>query len=88
VETVSDPTEARGFAAMARWGEMEEEDDDEYAKLVRRMNPPRYTYTYIHDCSCMYSCILLLMPFEFLYCSSVLYLKLKNLVCICMVVTS
>ncbi|XP_066331013.1 ACT domain-containing protein ACR6-like [Miscanthus floridulus] len=27
---------------MARWGEMvEEDDDDEYAKLVRRMNPPR-----------------------------------------------
>lgn len=27
---------------MVRWGEMvEEEEDDEYAKLVRRMNPPR-----------------------------------------------
>jgi len=69
VETVSDPTEARGFAAMARWAEMVEEDDDEYAKLDRRMNPPRYIRIHIHDCSCMYSCILLLMPFEFLYCS-------------------
>ena len=50
---VSDPTEAPRFAAMARWAEMvEEDDDDEYAKLVRRMNPPRYTYTH---CSCMYT---------------------------------
>lgn len=40
--SVSDPGETRGFAAMVRWGEMvEEEEDDEYAKLVRRMNPPR-----------------------------------------------
>jgi len=54
---------------------VEEDDDDEYAKLVRRMNPPRYTYTDIHDCSCMYSCLLLLMPFEFLYCS---LFKIKN----------
>ena len=32
------------LAAMLRCGETvaEEEDDDEYAKLVRRMNPPRY----------------------------------------------
>jgi len=31
---------------MLRCGETvaEEEDDDEYAKLVRRMNPPRYVY--------------------------------------------
>lgn len=49
--TVSDPREARGgFATMARWAEMvEEEEDDEYAKLVRGMNPPRYIYIYICD---------------------------------------
>ena len=31
---------------MLRCGETvaEEEDDDEYAKLVRRMNPPRYVH--------------------------------------------
>lgn len=35
-------------AAMVRCVEMvaEEEDDDEYAKLVRRMNPPRYDHLF------------------------------------------